>query len=868
MIIPSILKKDTNIDMQENNINDLVASASRVIAPLWPISTFAAHHPWMGLEKQSFEQVANWLKEARNVDIYPSASMIHSAKAKGEIEESFLQMSLSRWLDSQSFNIPREKAERFCQAALKLEKLPSGLLSSPELNKLAEEMSYINTASMKASVMQPISSLIENQNSENLSDVLNYHIIKWCKLYLDDSGSSWTMPNREKGFYCAWQHLIKFDPALSKNERKVLKDWPQDAEVALARALSELGISESNIQSYLEGHLLSLPGWAGMIRWRSQQSIQEQELLIEYLAVRISMELAIAKPYLPLKHQKVEKKVSIVPLIASWIYWGNISTREWLQMPAAEQSELLVFAYRFDENIRRKLWLEAWEQTHAEQLREKIASKQRATDDKKRVLAQLAFCIDVRSEPFRRHLEKLGPFETFGIAGFFGLPIATSELGSNNNHPSLPVILKPKHQIKELTNENELKSYEQRKRVGSSVRYTFKTMKQNVLTSMALPELSGPLLGLQMVTRSFVPRGVGGFIRNLRKTMLQKPDTTFSLNHVHDTKGEIPVGFTKEEKVNYVRQALKMVGLTEGFAPLVVMCGHSSQSTNNPYAAALECGACGGAAGGFNARVFATLCNLPEVREALSAEGIKIPEDTIFAAAEHKTTVDELEWIYVPELSETAQEAFDCIESIMPNVSQHANRERLTQLPNFKTKIKNASKEAHRFAEDWSEIRPEWGLARNASFIIGQRELTQDCDLDGRAFLHNYDWKQDESGDILANIIAGPGTVAQWINLQYYASTVAPHYYGSGNKTTQTVTAGLGVMQGNASDLLPGLPWQSVMQSDSETYHSPLRLLIVIQGPSQYIERLLNNDFTFREKVQNGWVRLASVDPEGRWKNW
>ncbi|HDR7545457.1 DUF2309 domain-containing protein [Bacillus thuringiensis] len=868
MSIPSILKKDTNIDMQENNINDLVASASRVIAPLWPISTFAAHHPWMGLEKQSFEQVANWLKEARNVDIYPSASMIHSAKAKGEIEESFLQMSLSRWLDSQSFNIPREKAERFCQAALKLEKLPSGLLSSPELNKLAEEMSYINTASMKASVMQPISSLIENQNSENLSDVLNYHIIKWCKLYLDDSGSSWTMPNREKGFYRAWQHLIKFDPALSKNERKVLKDWPQDAEVALARALSELGISESNIQSYLEGHLLSLPGWAGMIRWRSQQSIQEQELLIEYLAVRISMELAIAKPYLPLKHQKVEKKVSIVPLIASWIYWGNISTREWLQMPAAEQSELLVFAYRFDENIRRKLWLEAWEQTHAEQLREKIASKQRATDDKKRVLAQLAFCIDVRSEPFRRHLEKLGPFETFGIAGFFGLPIATSELGSNNNHPSLPVILKPKHQIKELTNENELKSYEQRKRVGSSVRYTFKTMKQNVLTSMALPELSGPLLGLQMVTRSFVPRGVGGFIRNLRKAMLQKPDTTFSLNHVHDTKGEIPIGFTKEEKVNYVRQALKMVGLTEGFAPLVVMCGHSSQSTNNPYAAALECGACGGAAGGFNARVFATLCNLPEVREALSAEGIKIPEDTIFAAAEHKTTVDELEWIYVPELSETAQEAFDCIESIMPNVSQHANRERLTQLPNFKTKIKNASKEAHRFAEDWSEIRPEWGLARNASFIIGQRELTQDCDLDGRAFLHNYDWKQDESGDILANIIAGPGTVAQWINLQYYASTVAPHYYGSGNKTTQTVTAGLGVMQGNASDLLPGLPWQSVMQSDSETYHSPLRLLIVIQGPSQYIERLLNNDFTFREKVQNGWVRLASVDPEGRWKNW
>lgn len=858
--------KDDNIDFQDSDIRDLVESACRVIAPLWPISTFAARSPWMGLEKLSFEQVARWLKTARDVDIYPSASMIQSAERKGEIDETFVEMALQRWLDSHSFPIPRKVIEQYCRAALTLDKLPSELLASPELEKLEANLKEWETESTENPFMQPLSMNVRQQNGEILADILDYYMIKWCKLYLDESQATWTMPNREDGFYSAWRQLILYDPAISKNLRKSLRDWPKDANTALGEALSALEIPKQEIQHYLEGHLLSLPGWAGMLMWRSQQSSREHALITEYLAIRISMERALLQPYFPLSTQQSKKKDSKVPLIASWIHWGKLSIEEWAQMSPKDREEYVKFAFRFDDMVRRKIWLEAWEQTYKDQLSEKILSPH--ANYKKTALAQLAFCIDVRSERFRRHLEKEGPFETIGIAGFFGLPIETSELGSKHSHPSLPVISKPEHKIKELQDVSELNRYQQRKNALNSLGHTFKTMKHHLLANLILPEVSGPLLSLQMVTRSFVPRTADRYIRNLRESWIRKPETKLSLNHHHEIEAGLPVGFTEEEKVKYARHALKLMGLTNNLSPLVVFCGHGSQSINNPYASSLDCGACGGASSGFNARVLAELCNLPEVREALIAEGMEIPEETVFVAAEHNTAVEGLHWIYVPELTTSAQVAFDQIEAVLPKVSDNANAERLAQLPSLNSKHKNPTDEAQRFAEDWSEVRPEWGLARNAAFIIGKRELTQNSELEGRAFLHNYDWKEDENGDLLAGIIAGAGTVAQWINLQYYASTVAPHYYGSGNKTTQTITSGLGVMQGNASDLLTGLPWQSVMQSDKDYFHSPLRLLIVIQAPTEYIKRLLNSNPAFQEKVQNGWVNLASVDPKGLWENW
>jgi len=60
------------------------------------------------------------------------------------------------------------------------------------------------------------------------------------------------------------------------------------------------------------------------------------------------------------------------------------------------------------------------------------------------------------------------------------------------------------------------------------------------------------------------------------------------------------------------------MGLVGAVAPYVLLCGHGSSTTNNPYGSALDCGACGGYAGDVNARAAAALLNDPAVRDGFN----------------------------------------------------------------------------------------------------------------------------------------------------------------------------------------------------------------------------------------------------------
>ncbi|MEM0927075.1 MAG: putative inorganic carbon transporter subunit DabA, partial [Planctomycetota bacterium] len=267
----------------------------------------------------------------------------------------------------------------------------------------------------------------------------------------------------------------------------------------------------------------------------------------------------------------------------------------------------------------------------------------------------------------------------------------------------------------------------------------------------------------------------------------------------------------------------------------------------------LDCGACGGHSGEPNAKFAAMLLNRDDVRSGLSERGIELTEETRFVAAVHNTTTDGIEIFDEDQMPEAFQSELGRLNDICEVAGAKTRRERTPLLG------AESPSDLRQRAADWSEVRPEWGLAGNAAFIIGPRSMTRDLDLNGRSFLHSYDQRSDPQGAVLETIMTAPMVVAHWINMQYFASTVDNRHFGSGDKTIHNVVGGFGVLSGNSGDLMTGLPIQSLHDGKAHV-HVPLRLHVVIAATRTAIDAILGRHENIKELVDNEWLHLIAVD--------
>ena len=564
------------------------------------------------------------------------------------------------------------------------------------------------------------------------------------------------------------------------------------------------------------------------------------------------------------------------------------------------------------------IWLKSLEDSYITDHVDALTSAH--TYDEKPI-ASTIFCLDVRSEVIRRKVEESGPYNTYGAGGFLGIPISFVEFDKAHELPMSPANITPQNIVFEIPVESH-EDYNTKKGVNKTTKKVLSDLKNNPYTPYIMVESIGWMFGIKLFGKTFFPEKTNKLFNNMKPkkpkttftldkltikeiekyirrlhtniinevlttqsdTVLSKdelfilwehlvfdkalcikisPDIISKLKHAYHITAEdyhlqkerlSQVGFTIDEQVMYLENLLKMIGLVKDFPKFVTIAGHGSISDNNPFESSLDCGACGGSISLPNARALCMISNKNEIREKLREKGIDIPAATKFLPALHNTTTDEITFYDTDTLNVQDLELFSKMQQDFKNASLASREERVAILPNAKTQEDLFIK-----TMDWSEPRPEWGLAGNMGVFAGPRNSSRHMELNNRLFMHSYDASIDnENADILTGIFNGPLIVGQWINLEYYFSTVDNKVYGAGSKIYHNVVSKIGVYNGNYSDLKIGLPTQSVFEA-GEAYHEPVRLLTYMEAPLEIVGKAVENSIA-KEFILNEWIRPVIID--------
>ncbi|GAB4576985.1 MAG: DUF2309 domain-containing protein [Roseibium sp.] len=743
-------------------------AAARAVPPAFPLEATVAVNPFLGQVKEDFAMASARLARVAGVSLTRKRSDVAADIAAGRVTDDDLAAALS------SCASPR-KPDGI--SALKASLLDAG--TAPSALPTVADIAAGITGTDWPAVFERVFGL-------------------WAAGHFDRGQALWS-PARGTGAYAAWQAWASRDltPEIAGMTGfcAFAAAAPDTAERAILQAADRLGLSEAAAETVFHRLLMDLGGWAQHARWLLWQAEIDgttDGTIGDLLAIRLVWESAL------LVH---------VPGCAE----------RWAETVAVHETPL---DPTFDQVVDAILQ-EACERAHQRKLTTKLSG---GKVPETRPALQAAFCIDVRSEVFRRALENQHPgIETVGFAGFFGLPVAHTAHGSDVVENHLPVLLKPALRATSQSDERT----EQATRIAARTVRAWGRFRQAAVSSFAFVEAAGLVYAWKLIRSALGWPGKAG------------PE---------EPAPRLDPGLDANTKAGTAAKILTAMGLTRGYAPVVMLIGHGAQMINNPHHSAYQCGACGGYSGEVSARLLATLLNDPETREGLRGHGIEIPEDTVFLAGLHDTATDEIT-IYEDSRPETDLRQ---LRTWLARAGAQARAERAPRLPNARPETLAGR------TVNWAETRPEWGLAGCAAFIAAPRNVTSQADLGGRAFLHSYDWKEDTAFETLELILTAPVVVASWISLQYYGSAVAPAVFGGGNKLIHNVVGGIGVVEGNGGRLRPGLPHQSI-HDGKQLAHEPLRLSVMIEAPRHAIADVLKRHPDVRALFDNGWMHLFSL---------
>ena len=778
-------------------------AACRTVAPAWPLDRQIAFSPYWGQRDRPFALAAAHRRRLAGAPMTLPRTEYLRAWQSGEIQLGDLEQAL------------REQSA-VPSVSVAVQALGQRTDPHPGLPLLCDVLDAAAPA----------------RDGTAWSTRVTQQISEYCGAYFDRLQADWH-PDNPCGFYPGWRAALLRDRRFASLRERAAQ-LPGNCESALHWAIERLAVRETHLTELLELVALRIGGWAAWcawLRWEASLAGQEEAHLSSLLVTRLCWEAIL--------HDGRHDEHSM------WTSW----MRHWNTVPEHTGGTSLAVDL---------LWQRAQEVAYQRELFASLsrapASAGQPTPEPPR--AHLVFCIDVRSERIRRAVERLDPaLRTYGFAGFFGLAIRYTPLGTGLSQARLPGLLAPSLEAGESTGD-----------AGHDRRIALRrrtALRRGASLQPFLRLPSGAFTTVEMLGLAYLPKLLARTAGRLRAAPEQTGLAAGERAALHPSLLS-GTGAERTSRAELAAGILRAMGIRAPFGRLLVIIGHGAQTANNPQAATLACGACGGHGGEVNARILAALLNDADVRAALTDCGIHIPQETLAIAGLHDTTTDVIELFDLDRVPPSHLTDIEQLQHTLHHAGAEVRGERAPSLglARFLGHDARLLTRLRRRAQDWSQVRPEWGLAANAALIIAPRERSRGVNLHGRAFLHEYHWQDDRDGALLEQICAGPLLVAHWINLQYYGSTVDPERLGSGNKVLHNVVGEhIGVLEGSGGDLRIGLARQSV-HDGARWVHTPLRLSVLIDAPRERIDQVIDRQAVLSALLRNEWLYLYRLQEQ------
>ncbi|MDP1561755.1 MAG: Na-translocating system protein MpsB, partial [Pirellulaceae bacterium] len=459
-------------------LDQLLNEVFQPIPPLWPLADFVAVNPWANQTEKTLLEVHQSQQAIQDCDLLPAWSVLQSLWQQGQFTAADARAAFEQLSEDATFHLTWQQVH--------------------------ETLAVLNEAippqATRARQYWTVSDFLDRVQRSSWSSHLLNDITRSCAAHFDEGQALWASPWQSLSLYDAWRETAQRSRRMEwlgfTGFRQLVSELPMSPRLAIVRMLESLAIPRDQWGPFLEAQLASVFGWASYLKYQADfanpPSIYDD--LSGLLAIRLAYDLCLQQRFdVPISELYPANRVNSHSMLPS------DSTA------ALTEAKLRYLMVRASELAYQKQLRTSLQDSQHRQITSTTSDLPKHTiSSHKRV--QMVFCIDVRSEVLRRHLEAIDPHvETYGFAGFFAMPIEHVSFGDDGGVSQCPVLLKPiarvQDQPKHATSEAAA-NLTQRSRDERLFQRCWKYFQKSSLSTFAFVEGLGWTYAIQLLKQT------------------------------------------------------------------------------------------------------------------------------------------------------------------------------------------------------------------------------------------------------------------------------------------------------------------------------------------------------------------------------